>query len=103
MTDTATTTTGGLNTAIGAIARDLRQSLGLSIEKVGADAGMAASNLSQLERGVARWNADTIEKVSAALDVHPRDLMPHREERSRLWVRRSEVAHALEMVRRKLT
>ena len=97
------TTRWSLNAAIGAIARDLRQSLGLSIEKVSADAGMCESNLSQLERGVARWNADTIEKVSAALDVHPRDLMPHREERSRLWVRRSEVAHALEMVRRKLT
>lgn len=55
--------------------RDIRLSRGLTLEELAEIASLSPSYLSRLESGTRRLNVDTIEKISAALQCNPGDLL----------------------------
>lgn len=68
---------GKANLHFGTCARNLRHTRGLSLMAVADASGGALSEnlLSKLERGQARWNADTLEGLAAGLGMSLPDLL----------------------------
>jgi transcriptional regulator with XRE-family HTH domain len=55
--------------------REWRKYRGISQEVLAEDAGMTAGNLSQLENGNISYTQDSLERLAAALDCDPVDLL----------------------------
>lgn len=64
-----------LNAQIGKRAESRRKSMGWTATALAEKIGVSDSYIGLLERGKSRWNADTIERVSAELGVSPAWLM----------------------------
>lgn len=55
--------------------RRLREAKGLSQAALAADAGLYQALISQIENELANPELDTLERLAAALGVHPRELL----------------------------
>ncbi|WP_205849811.1 helix-turn-helix domain-containing protein [Nakamurella flava] len=66
---------GDLNSAIGAAVRARRESAGLSMRALAAEAGVSQPFLSQLERGLVAASIATLHRLATALAVPPGALL----------------------------
>ena len=55
--------------------RDIRRQRGLTLEQLAEKAGISRSYLNELELGAKTINAQRLQQVADALDVHPEDLI----------------------------
>lgn len=62
--------------------RRLRHARGLSQEQLAADAGISREYLSTLERSGYSASIDVIERIAAALDVEPANLLESPKQRA---------------------
>ena len=65
----ASSSTNGFETDLGARVRKLRRERGLTLKGLGRLAGLSHPFLSQVERGLARPSVGSVERIAAALDV----------------------------------
>ena len=63
---------------LGANLRDARERLGLTQEQVSDRSGVQAGEVSRIERGKRDPKVSTLEKLAAALEVEPAELLRRR-------------------------
>jgi XRE family transcriptional regulator, fatty acid utilization regulator len=63
---------------LGANLREARERLGLTQEQVSDRSGVQPGEVSRIERGKRDPKVSTLEKLAAALEVEPAELLRHR-------------------------
>src|SRR5262245_6105201 len=91
----------------GGLVRQLRDARGWTQEKLAREAEITVTSVSNVERGVTKPNAETVEKLAAAFGLNPGDLDPRLlaeavAERARTFARRQAISRLLSLSDREI-